>query len=139
MIGHCDTVRRSVDLIANATFVFASIFSTDRSCPRYAGVVPERQLDLGLLPAARPDEHPATAIEDVVGTTRRKIRRIRPPVKAHGGKYYLAPKIVPVLLSAPGDPDEYLEPCVFGGSVFLALPRFRREILGDVNPDVINL
>ena len=103
--------------------------------------MPERQLDLDLgpLPAARPDEHPATAIEDVVGSTRRKIRRIRPPVKAHGGKYYLAPKIVPVLLSAPGEPDEYLEPCVFGGSVFLAMPRFRREILGDVNPDVINL
>lgn len=71
--------------------------------------------------------------------TRRKIRRIRPPVKAHGGKYYLARQIVPILLSAPGHPTEYLEPCAFGASVYLAMPRFDREILGDVNPDVVAL
>lgn len=60
-------------------------------------------------------------------------------MKAHGGKYYLARQIVPILLSAPGSPTEYLEPCAFGASVFLAMPRFRREILGDVNPDVVAL
>jgi site-specific DNA-adenine methylase len=35
--------------------------------------------------------------------------------------------------------EEYLEPCVFGGSVYLALPRFGNELVGDVNPDVVNL
>jgi DNA adenine methylase len=69
----------------------------------------------------------------------RRIHRIRPPVKAHGGKYYLAPKIAPILLSAPGRVTEYLEPCAYGASVFLALPRFEREILGDINPEVADL
>jgi DNA adenine methylase len=69
----------------------------------------------------------------------RPVRRIRPPVKAHGGKYYLAPKIVPILLSVPTRITEYLEPCAYGASVFLALPRFEREILGDINPDVVDL
>ncbi len=79
------------------------------------------------------------AFADICIDTRRKIRRIRPPVKAHGGKYYLARQIVPILLSAPGNPTEYLEPCVFGGSVFLAMPKFKRETLGDINPDVVAL
>lgn len=48
------------------------------------------------------------------------VRRIRPPIKAHGGKYYLAPKIVPILQSVRGRITEYLEPCAFGASVFLA-------------------
>ena len=30
------------------------------------------------------------------------VARLRPPVKAHGGKYYLARKIVPILLSVSG-------------------------------------
>ena len=85
------------------------------------------------------ETHPATPIEAIVGNRRQKVRRIRPPVKAHGGKYYLARPIVPILLTAPGNPNEYLEPCAFGASVFLALPRFDKEILGDVNPDVILL
>ncbi len=80
-----------------------------------------------------------TVINDIRVDTRNKIRRIRPPVKAHGGKYYLAREIVPVLLSAPNSTTEYLEPCAFGASVFLAMPRFPREILGDVNPGVVDL
>ena len=88
---------------------------------------------------AFPDEHPASPIDDIHIDVRRKIERIRPPVKAHGGKYYLARQIVPILLSAPGDPNEYLEPCAYGASVFLAMPRFERETLGDINPDVVNL
>ena len=86
-----------------------------------------------------PEEHPAASICEIAVDTRRKIHRIRPPVKAHGGKYYLARQIVPILLSAPGNPTEYLEPCAFGASVYLAMPRFDREILGDVNPDVVAL
>jgi len=67
------------------------------------------------------------------------VARLRPPVKSHGGKYYLARRIVPILLSVRGQVTEYLEPCAFGASVFLAMPRFEREILGDVNPGVVNL
>ena len=78
-------------------------------------------------------------INNIRVETRSTIRRIRPPVKAHGGKYYLAREIVPVLLTAPKGTTEYLEPCAFGASVFLAMPRFQREILGDVNPGVVDL
>ena len=80
-----------------------------------------------------------SSVDSIAGQIRRKVKRVRPPVKAHGGKFYLARQIVPTLLSAPGKPKEYLEPCAFGASVFLALPRFEREILGDINPDVVNL
>ena len=71
--------------------------------------------------------------------TRTNIRRLRPPVKAHGGKYYLARRIVPILLSVRERITEYLEPCAFGASVFLAMPRAKREILGDINPAVCAL
>ena len=60
-------------------------------------------------------------------------------MKAHGGKYYLARRIVPILLNVRERITEYLEPCAFGASVFLAMPRFTREILGDINPDVCAL
>ena len=82
---------------------------------------------------------PARTIASVRHETRTKIRRLRPPVKAHGGKYYLAPRIVPILLDVRERITEYLEPCAFGASVFLAMPRFEREILGDINPDVCAL
>ena len=67
------------------------------------------------------------------------VHRLRPPVKAHGGKYYLARRIVPILLGVRERVSEYLEPCAFGASVFLAMPRQQREILGDVNDDVVAL
>ena len=67
-----------------------------------------------------PNPYPATPFDEVVGPKVGYVRRIRPPVKAHGGKYYLARRIVPILLTAPGSPTEYLEPCTFGGSVFLS-------------------
>ena len=70
-------------------------------------------------------------LTSAIKQTRNSIQRLRPPVKAHGGKYYLAKEISPTLLTAPGNPTEYLEPCAFGASVFLSLPRFEREILGD--------
>ena len=68
-----------------------------------------------------------------------KITRLRPPVKAHGGKYYLAKRIVPILLETRAQVTEYLEPCAFGASVFLAMPRHEREILADINADVVDL
>jgi DNA adenine methylase len=82
---------------------------------------------------------PTRTIATVRHAIRTKIHRLRPPVKAHGGKYYLAPRIVPILLSVRERVTEYLEPCAFGASVFLAMPRFEREILGDINPDVCAL
>ncbi len=85
------------------------------------------------------DPHPATPVEHVLRNVRYKLRRIRPPVKAHGEKFYLARQIVPVLLSSATRPTEYLEPCAFGASVFLAMPKFERELLGDINPDVVAL
>ncbi|MFN0019441.1 MAG: DNA adenine methylase [Pirellulaceae bacterium] len=83
------------------------------------------------------------SIETTVAGTRERIEtaftRLRPPVKAHGGKYYLARQIVPILLKVRAKVTEYLEPCAFGASVFLALPRVQREILGDINPAVTDL
>jgi len=79
------------------------------------------------------------AIANVCQQTRRAIERLRPPVKAHGGKYYLAREIIPILLGVRERITEYLEPYAFGASVFLAMPRFDREILGDINPDVCAL
>jgi hypothetical protein len=84
-------------------------------------------------------DEPEPAAPAVPGPTNAIIHRIRPPVKAHGGKYYLARRIVPILLGVRERITEYLEPCAFGGSVFLAMPRLQREILGDVNPDVVAL
>ena len=100
-----------------------------------------KQLTFGFDKETQVDQqtHPATKVEEVCAQIRLKLQRIRPPVKAHGGKYYLAPQIIPVLLSTKSRPTEYLEPCVFGGSVFLAMPRFSREIVGDVNPEVVQL
>ena len=83
-----------------------------------------------------PDESPPAADEAAFAASV-TIHRIRPPVKAHGGKYYLARRIVPILLSVREKVTEYLEPCAFGASVFLAMPRVDREILGDINPDVV--
>ena len=80
-----------------------------------------------------------TTISSVPVSSRATVHRLRPPVKAHGGKYYLARKIVPILLSVREKISEYLEPCAFGASVFLAMPRLQREILGDINPDVAAL
>src|SRR5437016_12252968 len=85
-----------------------------------------------------PDESPPAA-DEAAYSAAVTVDRIRPPVKAHGGKYYLARRIVPILLSVRERITEYLEPCAFGASVFLAMPRFEREILGDVNPDVAAL
>jgi DNA adenine methylase len=61
----------------------------------------------------------------VIGT----LRRLRPPFKRHGGKYYLAPWIVPLM------PYHriYVEPFVGSGSVLLAKPPAGREVAGDLD------
>jgi site-specific DNA-adenine methylase len=84
-------------------------------------------------------EEPAAMTAGVHGRLGTVVERLRPPVKAHGGKYYLARRIVPILLDVRAKITEYLEPCAFGASVYLAMPRTEREILGDVNPDVVAL
>jgi len=84
-------------------------------------------------------DEPARGSADAGSFAGTAVCRIRPPVKAHGGKFYLARQIVPILASVRARVTEYLEPCAFGASVFLAMPRFEREILGDVNPDVVGL
>ena len=82
---------------------------------------------------------PESTISNEPVPSQTAIHRLRPPVKAHGGKYYLARRIVPILLGVRGKISEYLEPCAFGASVFLAMPRMEREILGDTNHDVVAL
>lgn len=60
-------------------------------------------------------------------------------LKAHGGKFYLARRIIDLF---PAEPFSVLcEPCCFGASVtFNVRPDLCRGfVLGDVNPDVINL
>jgi site-specific DNA-adenine methylase len=81
--------------------------------------------------------HPKSAVKRSFSQV--SVNRIRPPVKAHGGKYYLARQIVPILLTAPDRPADFLEPCAFGASVFLAMPKHEQETLGDMNPEVVNL
>lgn len=57
--------------------------------------MPLQQVEFGFEDEV--ERHFATPIDEVVGYTRRKVARIRVPVKTHGGKYYLAPKIGPVM------------------------------------------
>jgi DNA adenine methylase len=84
-------------------------------------------------------ESTETTVTDTRDRIQSMFTRLRPPVKAHGGKYYLARQIVPILLKVRAKITEYLEPCAFGASIFLALPQMPREILGDINPAVTDL
>ena len=62
-------------------------------------------------------------------------RRIDPPLKWHGGKYYLAPKIVALM-----PPHlHYVEPFFGGGSVLLAKPEDRvSEVVNDLDGGLTN-
>ena len=63
------------------------------------------------------------------------MKRIKPPFKYYGGKFYLAGWIVSHIPSH----HIYIEP--FGGaaSVLLNKPRSQKEIYNDLNPDISNL
>lgn len=61
-------------------------------------------------------------------------RKLRPAVKWHGGKHYLARPIVRLL-----PPHRtYVEPFAGGLSVLLNKPRSPREVAGDIDPELIN-
>ncbi len=61
------------------------------------------------------------------------LQRSRPFLKWAGGKYRLLDRLQPLLQGS-----KLIEPFVGAGSVFLNLP-FDRYLLGDINPDLINL
>jgi len=63
------------------------------------------------------------------------VRKIRPPVKRHGGKAYHARRIVALM-----PPHRtYLEPFVGGGSVLLNKPRVEIEIASDLDSALIGM
>lgn len=62
-------------------------------------------------------------------------RKLRPPVKRHGGKNYLCKRIVELM----PEHRTYLEPYIGGGSVLLNKPKAEREIAGDLDAGLINL
>ena len=59
--------------------------------------------------------------------------RTRPFLKWAGGKYRVLDRLVPHLQG-----KKLIEPFVGSGAVFLNLP-FERYLVGDINPDLINL
>ncbi|WP_444994962.1 Dam family site-specific DNA-(adenine-N6)-methyltransferase [Aliikangiella sp. IMCC44359] len=62
-----------------------------------------------------------------------QVRHTRPFLKWAGGKYRLLDKLTPHLKGR-----KLIEPFVGSGAVFLNL-NFERYLLGDINPDLINL
>jgi DNA adenine methylase len=63
------------------------------------------------------------------GTLKTATRKLRPPIKRHGGKAYLARRIVALM-----PPHRtYVEPYLGGGSVLLNKPPAEREVAGDVD------
>lgn len=63
------------------------------------------------------------------------VRRITTPQKTHGGKHYLAPKIVALMPAH----THYVEPCAGGLSVLLAKPFDGiSEVVGDIDKDITN-
>lgn len=63
--------------------------------------------------------------------------KLKNPLKWHGGKFYLAPKIIELMKSAPH--THYVEPYFGGGSVLLAKsPENVSEVVNDLNKSLIN-
>ena len=60
--------------------------------------------------------------------------KLRPPLKTHGGKAYLARRIVAKFPLQ----STYVEPFVGGASVLLNKPPAAREVAGDLDPDLIH-
>lgn len=59
--------------------------------------------------------------------------KMRPPVKWHGGKTYLARRIIALF----PEHDTYVEPFIGGGSILLNKPPVGREVAGDLNAGLI--
>jgi len=64
------------------------------------------------------------------------MSRIRPVVKWVGGKTKIMKEIVG---GAPTEYNNYFEPFLGGGSVFLNMPFTKKAIINDTNRDVINI
>lgn len=67
-----------------------------------------------------------------------KKKRLRPPVKTHGGKWYLAPWIVE---NFPANYEEltFVEPMCAGASVFLNKNPSREETINDLDKGLISV
>jgi DNA adenine methylase len=61
-------------------------------------------------------------------------KKLRPPLKWHGGKSYLARRIVELM----PEHETYVEPFVGGGSVLLNKPKANREVASDIDAGLIN-
>lgn len=61
-------------------------------------------------------------------------KKLRSPLKWHGGKSYLARRII--ALMPPH--TTYVEPFIGGGSILLNKSKVDREIVGDLNADLVN-
>jgi DNA adenine methylase len=61
-------------------------------------------------------------------------RKLRPPVKRHGGKFYLADRIVKLFPTH----RTYVECFLGGGSVLLNKPKAEREVAGDLDEGLVN-
>jgi DNA adenine methylase len=62
------------------------------------------------------------------------IRKMRSPLKYHGGKHYLARRIVALF----PEHKTYVEPFIGGGSILLNKAPAEQEIAGDINAALIN-
>lgn len=63
---------------------------------------------------------------------------LRPPIKIHGGKWYLKKWVIEHFPENYQD-LRYLEPCCGGASVFINKERSQEEIINDVDEGVVNI
>lgn len=75
----------------------------------------------------------AEAAAEGGGVVRTATRKLRSPLKWHGGKSYLARRIIARL----PEHETYVEPFIGGGSVLLNKPPAAREVAGDLNAGLI--